>query len=224
MGAIVDALVESLTAAGVELRRDSPIDDIATLDADRVVITVPAHRAADLVRSAAAEAATLLDGIAYASVALVTFAYPNAAITRPLDASGFLVPRTEGLLMTASSWSSSKWAHLADESTTVVRVSTGRFGDDRSSKLSDDALVRALIDEVAATTDIKGDPVDVMVRRWPRSFPQYEPGHLDRVSEIERVLADALPHVVLAGAALRGIGVPACIRQGREAALDVLAR
>jgi oxygen-dependent protoporphyrinogen oxidase len=126
--------------------------------------------------------------------------------------------------MTASSWSSSKWAHLADESTTVVRVSTGRFGDDRSSKLSDDALVRALIDEVAATTDIKGDPVDVMVRRWPRSFPQYEPGHLDRVSEIERVLADALPHVVLAGAALRGIGVPACIRQGREAALDVLAR
>ena len=62
------------------------------------------------------------------------------------------------------------------------------------------------------------------MRRWPQSFPQYEPGHLDRVTDIERALADALPHVVLAGAALRGIGVPACIRQGREAAREVLAR
>jgi oxygen-dependent protoporphyrinogen oxidase len=64
----------------------------------------------------------------------------------------------------------------------------------------------------------------VAVHRWPRSFPQYEPGHLDRVADIERTLTSALPHVVLAGAALRGIGVPACIRQGREAAREVLSR
>jgi oxygen-dependent protoporphyrinogen oxidase len=224
MGAIVDALIESLTANGVELRREASVDDLGVLEADRVVVTVPAYRAADLVRRAAPAVAELLDAIAYASVALVTFEFPNASITRPLDASGFLVPRTEGLLMTASSWSSSKWAHLAGDTSTVVRVSTGRFGDERATQLDDDALVRALIDEVAATTGIDGDPIDVMVRRWPESFPQYEPGHLDRVAEIERSMADALPHVVLAGAALRGIGVPACIRQGREAAREVLSR
>jgi oxygen-dependent protoporphyrinogen oxidase len=224
MGAIVDALVESLTATGVELRREASVDDLRVLGADRVVVTVPAYRAAELVRPAAAAVAELLDAIAYASVALVTFEFPNASISRPLDASGFLVPRTEGLLMTASSWSSSKWAHLAGDASTVVRVSTGRFGDERATQLDDDALVRALIDEVAATTGIDGEPIDVMVRRWPQSFPQYEPGHLDRVAEIERSLADALPHVVLAGAALRGIGVPACIRQGREAAREVLSR
>lgn len=224
MGAIVDALVESLTASGIELRREAPVDDLAALDADVVVVTVPAYRAADLVRVAAPAAAKLLDGIAYASVALVTLAYPNSSITRPLDASGFLVPRTEGLLMTASSWSSSKWAHLAGDASTVVRVSTGRFGDERATMLDDDTLARALIEEVATTTEITGEPIDVMVRRWPQSFPQYEPGHLDRVAEIEQVLAGALPHVVLAGAALRGIGVPACIRQGRDAARAVLAR
>ena len=224
MGAIVDALIETLTATGVELQRETQVDDLTALDADLIVVTVPAYRAADLVRPVAANAAKLLDGIAYASVALVTLAYPNESITRPLDASGFLVPRTEGLLMTASSWSSSKWAHLAGDASTAVRVSTGRFGDERATKLDDDALVRALVDEVAATTEISGEPIDLMVRRWPLSFPQYEPGHLDRVAEIERMLADALPHVVVAGAALRGIGVPACIRQGRDAALAVLAR
>jgi oxygen-dependent protoporphyrinogen oxidase len=103
-------------------------------------------------------------------------------------------------------------------------VSTGRFGDDRSTELDDDALVRAVVEEVAKTTEITGEAIEVMVRRWPRSFPQYEPGHLDRVDEIERALADALPHVMLAGAALRGIGVPACIRQGRDAARAVLTR
>jgi oxygen-dependent protoporphyrinogen oxidase len=60
------------------------------------------------------------------------------------------------------------------------------------------------------------------VHRWPRSFPQYEPGHLDRVDELERTLRSATRRVVLAGAALRGVGVPACIRQGREAARELL--
>ena len=185
MGAIADALVDSLTASGVRLRGGTRVSDLSSLDADHIVLTVPAYRAAELLRTAAPEAAAALNGIVYASVALVTLAYPNAAVGRPLDASGFLVPRTEGLLMTASSWSSSKWAHLADDSTTVVRVSSGRYGDDRVTKLDDESLVRALVEEVAATTGIDGEPVDVMVRRWPQSFPQYEPGHLDRVAAIE---------------------------------------
>jgi oxygen-dependent protoporphyrinogen oxidase len=52
------------------------------------------------------------------------------------------------------------------------------------------------------------------VNRWPSSFPQYAPGHLERVDAIERALPDG---VGVAGAALRGVGVPACIRSGREA-------
>jgi oxygen-dependent protoporphyrinogen oxidase len=126
--------------------------------------------------------------------------------------------------MTASSWSSSKWAHLAGDETTVLRVSAGRYGDDRAANLDETALVEALVEEVARTSEITGEPAEVRVQRWPRSFPQYEPGHLDRVAEIERAMADALPAVALAGAALRGIGVPACIRQGREAARALLAR
>jgi oxygen-dependent protoporphyrinogen oxidase len=224
MGAIVDALVSWLAAARVQLLLETPADDLESIDADRVVVTAPAHRAADLVRRAAPAAAAGLDTIAYASVVLVTLAYPSSSLTRPLDASGFLVPRTEGLLMTATSWSSSKWAHLADDDSIVLRVSTGRFGDERATTLDDDALVRALVEEVEATSGLTGEPLEARVRRWPHSFPQYEPGHLDRVADIEQSIEKALPHVVLAGAALRGLGVPACIRQGREAARELLAR
>ena len=60
--------------------------------------------------------------------------------------------------------------------------------------------------------------------RWMRSFPQYEPGHLDLVERIERKLAEEAPNIVVTGAAFRGLGVPACIRQGREAAVELLER
>ena len=222
MGAIVDALVASLTANGVQLQRETDVPDITSIDADGVVLAVPAYRAAGIVRTAAPKAAELLGDIDYASVVLVTLAYPNAAKTRLLDASGFLVPRTEGLLMSATSWSSSKWAHLDDGASTIVRVSTGRIGDERAAALDDGALVSLLVAEVEATSGLRGEPAAVDVHRWPRSFPQYAPGHLDRVADIEHALDASLPHVALAGAALRGLGVPACIRQGREAARDLL--
>src|SRR5581483_2013844 len=225
MGALVDALRDALAARCVTVHTNTAVDDLGEIDADRVVVATPAYVAARLLHADAPVAADLLDGIAYASVVMVTFEYPARALTRPLDASGFLVPRTEGLLMTATSWTSSKWGHLAEPRTSVVvRVSAGRFGDERALGLDDGALVGALTDEVALTSGLRGEPTAVRIQRWPRSFPQYEPGHLDRVAAIEHDVAAALPHVALAGAALRGIGVPACIRQGREAAGAILSR
>ena len=56
------------------------------------------------------------------------------------------------------------------------------------------------------------------VTRWLDSFPQYRPGHLDRVDAIDADLASSARGLAVAGAALRGLGVPACIRQGAAAA------
>jgi oxygen-dependent protoporphyrinogen oxidase len=80
------------------------------------------------------------------------------------------------------------------------------------------------LDEVAMTSDTDPSPVAVRVNRWMRSFPQYEPGHLDLVDRIDRALAEEAPRVVVTGAAFRGLGVPACIRQGREAAAVLVER
>ena len=99
------------------------------------MLAAPAAAAAGLLAPlpGAAEAATLLAGVEYASVAIVVLAFPLAHLGRPLDRSGFLVPRVEGTALTACSWSSTKWAHLAPDAadgTAVVRASTGRWGDD----------------------------------------------------------------------------------------------
>jgi oxygen-dependent protoporphyrinogen oxidase len=215
----MEAIVDALLATGIDVRLRSAVGALGDIDADAVVLATPAWVTAELVRPAAPHAADLLEAIRYASVALVTMAFPDAAVGRPLDGSGFLVPRTEGLLLTAVSWTTSKWAHLrGDDERIVVRASAGRIDDERVCALDDAALVEHVVGELRTTMAITGEPDEVRVNRWARGFPQYEPGHLDRVDVIEGEVAAALPSVALAGAAYRGLGVPACIRSGRDAA------
>ena len=139
--------------------------------------------------------------------------------TTPSTRSGFLVPRTEGRFVTACSFATTKWAHLgaADPATVVLRASAGRYGDDRAIDLDDDAVVRAVLADLDDWLGLGADPIEVRVSRWRDGFPQYEPGHLARVAAVEADVAAQLPGVALAGAAYRGIGIPACIRQGRQA-------
>lgn len=190
--------------------------------ADAVVITVPSFAAATVLRESCAGAATELDAIRYASVVTATLGYETRAVPRDLDGSGFLVPRGESKLMTACTWSTSKWPALSASGLVMLRPSAGRFGDDRAMQLDDDELVKRLHEELVETVGVTAPPVVSLVSRWPRAFPQYEPGHEERVSRIETSLA-ALPGVLVAGAPYRGLGIASCIQQAELAAGRVAA-
>jgi oxygen-dependent protoporphyrinogen oxidase len=53
-------------------------------------------------------------------------------------------------------------------------------------------------------------------------MPQYAVGHLERVAKIERAVA-GLTGLTLAGAYLRGVGIPDCIASGERAAETTFA-
>jgi len=210
LGALVDALADRLP----DVRLGQRLDTLP--DADRVVVTTPAPVTAKLIDGLSPAAADELRAIDHASVALVTMAYPRL----DLQGSGLLVPRVDGRLMTACSFATNKWPHWADAAGhTVLRVSAGRAGDDRALNLLDADLVGVLHAELREAIGVPGDgPVEARVTRWVDGFPQYAPGHAGRVARIEAALAHDAPHVRLAGAALHGVGIPACIASGRAAA------
>ena len=223
MASLVDALLAALRAAGVAFVAE-PVDDLRSLPADGTVVATPAAAAATLVGAAGAEeAAGILAGIEHSSPVLVTLALPAGAVRQSLDASGLLVPRTEGRLLTACSFATSKWAHLgqADPGTVVLRASAGRAGDDRAIHLDDDALLAGLLADLDEILGLGADALEVRISRWRDGFPQYAPGHLRRVAAVEADLAGSLPGVRIAGASLHGIGIPACIRAGRVAAASL---
>ena len=70
---------------------------------------------------------------------------------------------------------------------------------------------------------LTGPPADVRVSRWDESLPQYQVGHGALVDDIETTMTAEHPGLVLAGAAYRGVGLPACINDGRSAARRLLA-
>ncbi len=194
---------------------------------DGVVLATPAPRTAVLLAPHAPAAAGLLSAIRYASVAVVTLAFAESSVPRALYGTGFLVPRTSivaggSALVTGCTYLDRKWPHLARPGEVLLRASVGRFGDTRFAALDDDALVDAVVGELGALVGIRGEPLLATVTHWDEAFPQYEVGHLIRVGRMEADL-DPVPGLAVAGAALRGVGIPACIGSGRAAARRVVA-
>ncbi len=209
--------VQSLERDGARWRVDAELYDA-------VIVTTPSFAAAPLLQTVAPEAARALVGIEYASIALTLMAYPASAVGRVLDGSGFVVARDTGLHMTACSWASSKWAHLAGGDEVVLRVSAGRWGEDAVLDRTDDDLVGLLHDELEQTIGVRAAPSAAEVVRWPRSFPQQTVGHLGRIAALERSLTAEAPGVAIAGAAYRGLGLPACIGQAEAAVSYIVER
>ena len=193
------------------------------LDADAVILALPARPASRLLAAASPAAAAALGEIGYASMAVVTLAYPQAAFPSLPQGSGYLVPAVDGHAVKAVTFSSVKWPHLQTEGQLVlVRCSVGRVGEEAVLQRDDSELAAIAAADLAAATGVTGAPVASRVSRWGGGLPQYTVGHLDRVARIRAAVADQ-PGLAVCGAAYDGIGIPACIATARLAASGVQA-
>ena len=252
LASLVDRLAWALDQRGVEIRTGCAVTALVpdggrwrvttpagTVDADGVVLAVPARPAAELLAPVDADVAATLQNVAYASVAVVTMAFPPGALPDNLYGTGLLVPKDtplppasvaalgapqdERCMVTACTYLSAKWPHLADADRVLVRASVGRFGDDRFWALDDQGLVDRVVGELAGLLDVTARPVAAKVTRWKEALPQYRVHHLLRVGGVESA-ARRLGALAVAGAAYRGVGIPACVASGRSAARVVLGR
>jgi oxygen-dependent protoporphyrinogen oxidase len=194
------------------------------LDADAVILALPARPASRLLAAASPAAAAAMAEILYASMAVVTLAYPDAAFPVPPSGSGFLVPAVDGHAIKAVTYSTVKWPHLRAQGAGLhlVRCSVGRLGDEAILQRDDDDLAALAAADLATATGVRGRPADARVTRWGGGLPQYSVGHLHRVARIRAGVA-AQPGLAVCGAAYDGIGIPACIASAGKAADQVLA-
>lgn len=195
------------------------------IDADAVVVAVPAAPAAHLLHRVVPVAAGALREIPYASVAVASYVYPRVAFPRLPPGSGFLVPPIEGRLVKAATFLTSKWAWLgtaAGSDRVVVRASIGRHGDEAVLQRDDDDLLAAAASDLAAMTGAVAGPLASRLSRWGGGLPQYLVGHVDRVARI-RLAVGPVPGLEVCGAAYDGIGVAACVAGAQDAATRVLA-
>jgi oxygen-dependent protoporphyrinogen oxidase len=244
---LIETLGAALRGRGVEVRLQSPVDRLelrptesgaasedgrgrprwtvhstsGPVDVDAVIIAAPTPVAAALLEPIDRTVAGMLAMIDYADVTLATLRFPDGAIARPLDGTGFLVPASTGCLITACTWLTSKWTELQRPGDVLLRASMGRFGDDRPARMSDDEIVGQVVEDLGPMLGLHSQPMEAVVTRWANGFPQYGVGHVGHVSSIEQGLT-RVPGLALAGAAYHGVGIPACIASGRRAGAAVL--
>jgi oxygen-dependent protoporphyrinogen oxidase len=232
MGAFVDEMVRRLPAGALRLR--TPVEAVARdrerwqllaggtpIDADAVIVCVPAYVAARLLASVDGGLARALEAIEYASSATVTLGFRAADVAGRLHGFGFVVPHTERRPLIACTYSSRKYPGRAPDGFELVRAYLGGARRPEMVERSDTELLGAVREELRALLGITAEPVLTHVGRHRRAMPQYAVGHLERVAAIERMV-EPWSGLVLAGAALRGVGIPDCIRSGETAADAVL--
>lgn len=234
VGQLPLAVADSVRARGGEIRTGTPVTELRrtpqgwqvstaeqTIDAEAVVVAVPAYAAAALLGVEAPAAAAELASVEYASMALMTLAYRRSETDLP-EGSGFLVPPVDGHTIKASTFASRKWGWIADEDPDllVLRTSVGRYGETAVLERDDADLIALSRRDLRAATGLDAEPVATRVTRWHDGLPQYPVGHHARVARV-REHVSKLPGLAVCGAAYDGVGIPACIASA-YAAVDQL--
>ena len=225
MADVVDALVARLAP---RLRTTQGVTAIApaargwrlsftgasSLDAEAVILAVPAWVATRLLAGLGVSAARALDTVLYAPSVTVSLAYRVDQVPGTLEGAGFVAAPDSGAAVRACTYAWRKYPKRAPESLALLRAFVGLVDGDPG------AIAHA---ELAAILGLEGIPLWTRAFHWPRALPRYPRGHAERVAAVRERLARLAP-LAIAGAGFDGAGVSACVKSGREAAKSVLQR
>jgi oxygen-dependent protoporphyrinogen oxidase len=238
MQQMVDALEVRLNPAWI--RRETAVSALAKTESgwsvtagvaaenyDAVILALPAWAAGALLGPVDRALGEDLSGIPYSSSITVNLVYDEAVLGRLPDGFGFLVPVVEGRAMLACTFVHRKFLGRTPPGKAVLRAFLGGMRNEALLAETDAVLaatVRRELNEILGDAVLSAavEPEYVQVSRWPRAMAQYAVGHQERKQRIASRVT-ALTGLRLAGNAYDGIGVPDCIRLGRQAARELVA-
>ncbi|MBN9688017.1 MULTISPECIES: protoporphyrinogen oxidase [unclassified Corallococcus] len=230
LGVLVDALAKAL---GDRVSTDAKVEGLeraadgwkvryqhrgqpAELTASDVVLAVPAHVAASLVRPLDAELAAKADAIPYAPIAVVHLGFAPGTVPKP-DGFGFLIPAVEGTAMLGTIHVSTTFPFRVEGGRVLLTCLMGGARRPEVVSRDEDALVALAREELKTMAGLTATPELTAVFRWPRGIPQYTVGHLERLAAMEERLK-RWPGLHLAGNAYRGVGVNDCLKEAARLA------
>jgi protoporphyrinogen/coproporphyrinogen III oxidase len=225
---LVDNLVKQLTGnlrlktCAQFIKQDAPGYQIRTsngekIHADAVVLATLANVASGLLKDVSKEAGQRLGKIRHNHIGTVSLAFKESDLPK-LDINGLMIPRRENRSIDAVTFTSRKMPQRFSAGYAVLRVFIGG-GKPEVVELDEEKLIAVVRQELLELLGIAVPPQTYKVFRWQNGFPQAEVGHLELVDEIESHLP---PNIALAGSSYRGIAVPDCIRQGRDAVKKII--
>ncbi|CAN7401566.1 protoporphyrinogen oxidase [Rossellomorea sp. LjRoot5] len=142
----------------------------------------------------------------------------------PADGTGFIVSNGSEVKCDACTWTSRKWKHTSRKHNLLVRLfykSTSAHYE-QLKNLKEDELTRVALDDIRKSVGINADPISVEVTNWKNLMPNYHLSHNQAVQALEQLLSTEMPQVKLAGASYYGVGIGACIQNGKKIAESLI--
>ena len=232
MQSLADAVVTRLTSSSLKV--NTPVLDVqrererwlvSTGEQsglfDAVILALPTHAAARVLQRCSPELSSEFAAIEYSSSITMALGYDHDVRQSLPPGFGFLVPRSEGKRMLAATFVHNKFPYRAPEDRALLRCFFAGASAENIWPLADVQIVGIVRNELQQILGLRGDPLFARVYKWKSTMAQYGVGHLDRLDRIE-LLRQQLPGLALAGNGYRGIGIPDCIRSGRDAVNQIL--
>jgi len=185
--------------------------------ARQLVISTPADSASTLLQPHDSELAAHLSRIDYAPLAVLHLGFSRSQIRHPLDGSGFLVPRREGLKFNGNLWMSNLFPDRAPAGHALLTCYLGGARAPARTGLPTQQLIDETLAQLAPLLDLHGDPDYVRIDRHRRALPLYHGDYLATADSIRRRIGQ-LSGLHLTANYLDGVSVRERLFQGMNTA------
>lgn len=219
-----DTRVESIQPLdeGFEVLLQSSEQPAEKMTCRRLVLASSAQETSRLIKPLRKDASDILDTMESASLVVLNLGFRRADVGHDMQGFGFLVPHDEyDFPLMGTLWSDSIFPHHAPSDHRLIRVFMGGARDPQAATRSEKELVETAVKSLRPLLQIKGDPVLVDVCRYSSAIPQYHLGHVEKVSQLRKVIHE-IPDLHLIGNYLDGVSINDCVRVATELSRELI--
>lgn len=233
LSAIIDRLEETLedveikkglgtksvvkTETGYELT----FDNSEELMADVVVLALPNAVVKQVLGDASLSQYFDRFNTASAITIYLGFNVPDAVL--PADGTGFIVSHNADLKCNACTWTSRKWKHTSAEGNLLVRLFYKSVNPDYEKlvALPEAELAKVALEDIRLSLKLEAEPVVVNVTKWIDEMPKYDLEHHEALQGLTTEIASQYPQLYIAGCSYFGVGIGACIQNGKKTGEEI---
>ena len=190
---------------------------------DHVVLTTPHDVTRRFFRDDALD--VYFEGFRNGSAITLYLGYDVPDAVLPADGTGFIVSHNSSLQCNACTWTSRKWKHTSKHEQLLVRLFYKdvhpRYAEFKA--MSDDELIAVAKQDIATSLHVNEEPALAHVTKWIDQMPRYDLSHRATRDALIEQLAVHYPNVTLAGCSFYGVGVGACMQNGRDVATRIIS-
>lgn len=189
--------------------------------ADVVVLAVPNETVRHVLKDEQLDVQLQKFTTASALTMYVGFDVPDSVL--PADGTGFIVSHNSELVCNASTWTSRKWKHTSAQGNLLVRLfyKNNNVRYEELAAMSDEELTKVALEDIRLSLGIEEEPTIVNITKWIDQMPRYDLAHNEALNVVVKDLEVRYPNLLLAGCSYFGVGIGACIQNGKKTGQEI---